>query len=71
LASGDQAEAATLLQQLAADPDFANQLPFLTALQAITAGSRDRSLAEDPGLGYEEAAEVLLLIEALEAEAGG
>jgi tetratricopeptide (TPR) repeat protein len=71
LASGDQAEAATLLQQLAADPDFANQLPFLTALQAVTTGSRDRSLAEDPGLGYEEAAEVLLLIEALEAEAGG
>ena len=72
LASGDPAEAASsLLQQLAADPDFANQLPFLTALQAITAGSRDRSLAEDPGLSYREAAEVLLLIEALEAEAGG
>jgi tetratricopeptide (TPR) repeat protein len=70
LASGDSAEATSLLQQLAADPDFANQLPFLTALQAITAGSRDRSLAEDPGLDYEEAAEVLLLIEALEAEAG-
>jgi tetratricopeptide (TPR) repeat protein len=70
LASGDPAEAASLLQQLAADPDFANQLPFLTALQAITAGSRDRSLAEDPGLDYEEAAEVLLLIEALEAEVG-
>ncbi len=71
LASGDPAEAASLLQQLAADPDFANQLPFLTALQAITAGSRDRSLAEDPGLSYDQAAEVLLLIEALEAEAGG
>lgn len=71
LASGDSAEATSLLQQLAADPDFANQLPFLTALQAITAGSRDRSLAEDPGLNYEEAAEVLLLIEALEAEVGG
>jgi len=71
LASGNPAEATSLLQQLAADPDFANQLPFLTALQAITAGSRDRSLAEDPGLDYQEAAEVLLLIEALEAEAGG
>jgi tetratricopeptide (TPR) repeat protein len=71
LASGDPAKATSLLQQLAADPDFANQLPFLTALQAITAGSRDRSLAEDPGLNYQEAAEVLLLIEALEAEAGG
>jgi len=71
LASGDLAEATSLLQQLAGDPDFANQLPFLTALQAITAGSRDRSLAEDPALDYDEAAEVLLLIEALEAEAGG
>jgi tetratricopeptide (TPR) repeat protein len=71
LASGDPAEAASLLQQLAADPDFANQLSFLTALQAITAGSRDRSLAEDPALDCTQAAEVLLLIEALEAEAGG
>ena len=65
LASGDPAEATTLLQQLAADPDFANLLPFLAALQAITAGSRDRCLAEDPGLSYDQAAEVLLLIEAL------
>jgi tetratricopeptide (TPR) repeat protein len=71
LASGDLAEAAFSLQQLAAEPQAANQLAFLTALQAITAGSRDRSLAEDPALDYDEAAEVLLLIEALEAEAGG
>jgi Tfp pilus assembly protein PilF len=71
LASGDPAEATSLLQQLAADPDFANELPFLIALQAITAGSRDRSLAEDPGLHYAQAAEVMLLIEALEAEASG
>jgi hypothetical protein len=60
-----------LLQQLAADPQAASKLPFLTALVAITAGSRDRSLAEVPGLSYDQAAEVLLLIEALEAEAGG
>ena len=71
LASGDPADAASLLQQLAADPDFASQLLFLTVLQAIITGSRDRSLAEDPGLYYKEAAEVLLLIEALEAEVGG
>jgi tetratricopeptide (TPR) repeat protein len=71
LASGNPAEAASLLKQLAADPDFSNQLPFLTALQAITAGSRDRFLAEDPGLSYDKAAEVLLLIEALEAGADG
>jgi len=71
LANGDPAETASLLQQLAADPQAASLLPFLTALQAITAGSRERSLAEDPGLTYDQAAEVLLLIEALEAEAGG
>jgi tetratricopeptide (TPR) repeat protein len=71
LANGDPAETASLLQQLAADPQAASLLPFLTALQAITAGSRDRCLAEDPGLSYDQAAEVLLLIEALEAEAGG
>jgi tetratricopeptide (TPR) repeat protein len=71
LASGDPAEIASSLQQLAADPRAANMLPFLTALQAITADSRDSSLADDPDLHYSQAAEVLLLIEALEAEAGG
>jgi tetratricopeptide (TPR) repeat protein len=71
LASGDPGEATSLLQQLAAAPQAASMLPFLTALQAITTGSRDRSLAEDPGLHYELAAEVLLLLEALEAEVGG
>jgi tetratricopeptide (TPR) repeat protein len=71
LASGDPAEVASTLQQLTADPQAASMLPFLTALQAIAAGSRDRSLAEDPALHYRESAEVLLLIEALEAEAGG
>lgn len=71
LASGDAAEVASSLQQLAADPAWVKDLPFFTALQAITAGSRDRCLAEDPGLSYDQAAEVLLLIEALEAEAGG
>ncbi|MFN9622162.1 MAG: tetratricopeptide repeat protein, partial [Cyanobacteriota bacterium] len=69
LSTGDPAAATSLLQQLAADPDFANQTPFLTTLQAITAGSRDPSLAEDPGLDYSEAAEVVLLIEALEGGA--
>ena len=62
LASGDPAEVASSLQQLTADPTWADSLPFLTALQAITAGSRDRSLAEDPGLSFDQAAEVLLLI---------
>jgi tetratricopeptide (TPR) repeat protein len=66
LSTGDPAAAASLLQQLAADPQAAHLRPFLSALQAITAGSRDPSLAEDPGLHYSEAAELVLLIEALE-----
>jgi hypothetical protein len=71
LASADPAEAASLLQQLTADPRAASLLPFLTALQAINIGSRDRSLAEDPGLSYDQAAEVLLLIEALQGPEAG
>jgi tetratricopeptide (TPR) repeat protein len=71
LTTGTTTAAASLLQQLAADPRAASLLPFLTALQAITAGSRDRSLAEDPGLSYDQAAEVLLLIEVLEQGSEG
>ncbi len=66
LTTGDPAHAASLLQQFAADPDFANQLSFLSPLHAITAGSHDPSLVQDPGLDFAEAAEVVLLIEALE-----
>jgi tetratricopeptide (TPR) repeat protein len=71
LANYEPAEVASSLQQLAADPQSASRLPFLTALLAITAGSRDRSLADEPALDYDQAAEVLLLIEALEAGADG
>ncbi len=66
LLAGDPAQAATLLQQLAANPDAAWLLPFIRALQAIVAGSRDRSLADAPELDFSMAAEILLLIEALE-----
>jgi tetratricopeptide (TPR) repeat protein len=58
--------AASLLQQLAANPDATWLLPFLRALQAIVAGSRDRSLAAAPDLHYRMAAEILFLIETLE-----
>jgi tetratricopeptide (TPR) repeat protein len=71
LASGEPAEFAPTLQHLTSDPASVKHHPFLTALQAITVGSRDRCLADDAGLNYDQAAEVLLLIEALEAEAGG
>ena len=65
LLAGDAAEAASLLQQLAADPNAAWFLPFIRALQAIVAGSRDRTLADAPDLNYTMAAEILFLIETL------
>ncbi len=67
LRAGTPAEASTLLQQVAADPAATHLHAFIQALQAIVAGSRDRRLAESPGLHYSMAAEVLLLIETLEA----
>jgi hypothetical protein len=67
----DATAASSLLQQMAADPGWAEHLPFLRALQAITAGSRDHTLADDPALHYSQAAEVLLLIEELEAGVPG
>jgi tetratricopeptide (TPR) repeat protein len=66
LGAGNPAEAATLLQQLAADPDFAWQRSFIQAIQAIVAGSRDRALADAPDLDFGMAAEILFLIETLE-----
>jgi tetratricopeptide (TPR) repeat protein len=65
-----------LFALIASDPAAArDQLPamrqlpglstVLSALEAILAGSRDPALAEDPNLPYREAAELLLLIEAL------
>ena len=67
LLAGDPAAAASLLQQLAADSEAAvAQSPFIRALQAIVAGSRDRTLADAPDLDYTMAAEILFLIETLE-----
>ncbi|HEV7401972.1 MAG TPA: tetratricopeptide repeat protein [Chthoniobacteraceae bacterium] len=66
LRAGNPAEAASLLDQLAADADAAHLLPFLRALQAIVAGRRDRTLADAPDLSFSMAAEILFLIETLE-----
>jgi len=71
LAAGDPASVASQLQQAAAAPEAARLVPFFGALQAIAAGSRDPALAEDPALDHTEAAEVLLLIEALQRGATG
>jgi hypothetical protein len=62
----DPATTVPLLQQLAADPEAAQLRPFIQALQAIVAGSRDRALADAPGLDFTMAAEILFLIEVLE-----
>jgi tetratricopeptide (TPR) repeat protein len=76
LLAGDRATATALLQQFTADPILQqftadpNLLPWLVSftqpLQAIVAGSRDRTLADAPDLLYSMAAEILLLIETLE-----
>ncbi len=66
LLAGDPVAAASLLKQLAAEPDTAHAHPFVRALQAIIAGSRDRALADTPDLHYSMAAEILFLIETLE-----
>lgn len=68
LLAGDAATAASLLQQFAADPDLPGDArTFIRALQAIVDGSRDRTLADAPDLSYGMAAEILFLIETLEA----
>ncbi|MBL8436197.1 MAG: tetratricopeptide repeat protein, partial [Zoogloea sp.] len=70
IAAGQSAEIAEGLLQLASDPNFpADMRPYLHALQAIAAGSRDRGLADAPDLYYRSAAELLLLIETLESRA--
>jgi tetratricopeptide (TPR) repeat protein len=67
LLAGDAAAAAAMLQQLATEPKLLAGLgPFIQALQAIAAGSRDRKLADAPVLNFSMAAEILLLIETLE-----
>jgi tetratricopeptide (TPR) repeat protein len=67
LLAGDDAAATSFLQEIAAEPDVpAPFVPFIRALQSIIAGSRDRTLADNPDFDYEMAAETLLLIEMLE-----
>lgn len=65
--SGDQAKAVSFLQQLASHPNATGGLgAFIHALQAIVAGSRNRSLAGALELDFMMAAEILFLIETLE-----
>jgi hypothetical protein len=46
--------------------DWQDNKNFLHKLQAIIAGERDLALAEDEGLYFESAAELVLLLEGLE-----
>jgi hypothetical protein len=56
------------LIELAARPNNPAYLtPVLAALRTILAGSRDSALADDPALEYDDAAEILLLLEQLKA----
>jgi len=67
LLTGDSTAAASLIQRIAVDSDLPAWLgAFIEALQAIVAGSRDRTLADTPDLNYSMAAEILFLIETLE-----
>ena len=67
LAAGTPESLATQLEQLAAHPDLPATLrAMIPALQAILAGSRDPALASDPALDYDDAAEILILLESLE-----
>ncbi len=61
-------EMANRLSQLASDPQIDPSLrPLISKLQAILKGSRNPELAADPELEYDDAAEVLFLLEKLGA----
>lgn len=67
LAASGPAATFSFLQQVAATLNLPKPVrTFIQALQAILNGSRDRALANAPDLHYTEAAEILLLIEALD-----
>ena len=59
-------DVASQLEQFAADPESPDYLRALVpALQAILAGSRDPALADDPDIDYDDAVEIVLLLEQL------
>jgi hypothetical protein len=72
LLAGDTAGAITALDEFLADAELPPDLrPFVIALRAVAAGSRDRRLADAPKLHYTSATELLLLVDALEAAEAG
>ncbi|MBL8397118.1 MAG: tetratricopeptide repeat protein [Candidatus Accumulibacter sp.] len=68
LLAGDTGRAGARLAEVAGWPDLPAWVPpFVSALQAVVAGERSASLADAPGLDYDDAAEILLLLEQLAA----
>lgn len=68
LTAGDASAGNALLQQLAAKPGLPAWLsPLIVALQAVTAGDRNPARVDTPGLDYQGAAEIRLLIAMLSA----
>jgi tetratricopeptide (TPR) repeat protein len=65
LSDDNPAAALSLLQMLIPRTSSYNLNLLLGILMKITTGSRDPSLAENPGLSYDQSVEVLLLIEKL------
>jgi riboflavin biosynthesis pyrimidine reductase len=55
-----------LLKQIADDPEASASLKqLIQAMVAILNGSRNPALADDPALNYDDAAEVLFLLQRL------
>jgi tetratricopeptide (TPR) repeat protein len=70
LLASDPEQAAAKLARLAQEQELPKYLvPLIPKLQAVLAGSRDPALADDPALDYDDAAELLLLIEKLSESA--
>lgn len=61
---GEIIETLSRLSRAADTPDWLKT--FSSKVLAVLNGERDRSLADDPALGYSNAAEILLLLERLE-----
>jgi len=66
LAASQTGESARVLRELRNHPELpAQATPLLNALDAIVAGQRDLALVDNPALSYDQAAEIILLLERL------
>ncbi len=69
IADGKAQQAGAELARLLKDPDLPGYLKALIpVLQAVLAGSRDPALARDPDLDYDDAVELMFLLEKLAEE---